>query len=128
MRRSAVFFATGALAFSGLAGCETSSPPMATAGDVPSQCFDRQQIVSLMPQTSRSLDVVTSGGEAYELTLGSSCLDLQAQSRPVIKPRTGDRICGTGDADVFYAGSNIPQECRVTVVRRLSAEEAAKLK
>ena len=128
MKRSVALMACGTLALVSLSGCETSSPPAATAAAASSQCLDVRQIQSIMPQDSRTVDIVTNANEAFELKLDSPCLDLDVQARPQVRTRGTNQICGAGDGDVFYPGSNIPQVCRVMAVRHMSADEAAKLK
>ena len=129
MKTSIAFLATSALALVTLSGCETPASPGAAAGATPaSQCLDTRKIQSIIPQDSLTVNVITYGGDAFELKLGSPCLDMRPERRPQINSHGHDLVCGAGDAEIFYPGSNLNQTCRVTAVRRLSAEEAAKVK
>ncbi len=102
MKRSIALMACGALALTALGGCETQSPPTASANAAPSQCLDVRKIQRIISQDSQTVDVVTYGNNAFELKLNAPCLDLNVQTRPEIRTRGTDLICGVGDGSVFY--------------------------
>lgn len=94
------------------------------------QCFDTDFIRSFQTVDDHTIVVESSQGQGYELKLGGVCIGLDTSFMIGLRSRMGSsQVCGPFDADVVYndnGGIRGHQECPITEVRHLNADEAAK--
>jgi len=94
-------------------------------GRDPKACFDPTFVDGFQTPDDRTM-IVTSGREAYKLSLTGACIGLDTSFVVGIKSRypMAD-VCGPFDAEILYRDAGRHQTCQITAVKHLSPEEAA---
>lgn len=123
-----------ALAATGLAAVLTACAPGpgttltdATAGRA---CFYHDEVSSFRPGETQSVYLRANGSDIFELKASGYCRDLDSANALAFTPLPGSaqRLCVGDYTQVSLSASISPATpCRVQVVRRLTAEEAAAL-
>ncbi|WP_339871808.1 hypothetical protein [uncultured Brevundimonas sp.] len=93
-------------------------------------CFYQDEVSSFRPGESQSLYVRAVGADIFELRASAHCRDLDTADALAFTPMPGPprRLCVGDHAQLSVSASISPATpCRVEVVRRLTAEQAAAL-
>jgi len=93
-------------------------------------CFYQDDVSSFRAGESQSLYIREVGADIFELRASAHCRDLDSADALAFTPMPGPplRLCVGDHAQVSVSASiSPPTPCRVEVVRRLTAEEAAAL-
>lgn len=93
-------------------------------------CFYQDEVSNFRPGESQSLYVRAVGADIFELRATAHCRDLDSADALAFTPMPGppQRLCVGDHAQISVSASISPTiPCRVEVVRRLAAEEAAAL-
>ena len=93
-------------------------------------CFYQDEVISFRPGESQSLYVRAVGADIFELRASAHCRDLDTADALAFPPMPGpaQRLCVGDHAQISVSASISPTApCRVEIVRRLTAEEAAAL-
>lgn len=93
-------------------------------------CFYQDEVSSFRPGESQSLYIRAVGPDIFELRASAHCRDLDSADALAFTPMPGPprRLC-VGDHVLISVSASISPTtpCRVEIVRRLTAEEAAAL-
>ena len=94
-------------------------------GRDPHACFDPTFVDGFQTPDDHTM-IVTSGREAYKLSLTGACIGLDTSFVVGIRSRypMAD-VCGPFDAEILYRDGDRRQSCQITAVKHLSPEEAA---
>lgn len=93
-------------------------------------CFYQDEVSSFRPGETRSLYVRAVGADIFELRASARCRDLASADALAFIPGPGPvrRLCVGDHAQVSVSASISPTiPCRIEVLRRLTAEQAAAL-
>ncbi|MBW8734113.1 MAG: hypothetical protein JF571_07380 [Asticcacaulis sp.] len=94
-------------------------------GRDPRACFDPTFVDGFQTPDDRTM-IITSGREAYKLSLTGVCIGLDTSFMVGIRSRYPmAEVCGPFDADIIYRDGDRHQSCKITDVKHLSPEEAA---
>jgi hypothetical protein len=94
-------------------------------GRDPRACFDPTFVDGFQTPDDRTM-IITSGREAYKLSLTGACIGLDTSFVVGIRSRYPmAEVCGPFDADIIYRDGDRHQTCQITAVKHLSPEEAA---
>jgi hypothetical protein len=94
-------------------------------GRDPRACFDPTFVDGFQTPDDRTM-IITSGREAYKLSLTGACIGLDTSFVVGIRSRYPmAEVCGPFDADILYRDGDRHQTCQITAVKHLSPEEAA---
>lgn len=89
-------------------------------------CFFTQQIDNFRAGDNQTLYIRSRNREVFELQTSGWCQELETSYRLAIVADGGsDRLCEGDRAAITVPGS--PEQCRVQVARRLTAEEVEAL-
>ncbi len=92
------------------------------------KCFDPAMVRNFESVDDHTMVITTNWNDAFKLTLGPACIDLDTSAMVGIKSRTGfGDVCGPFDADIIYSdlGRERPQTCSITAVEHLTGDAAA---
>jgi len=94
-------------------------------GRDPHACFDPTFVDGFQTPDDHTM-IVTSGREAYKLSLTGVCIGLDTSFVVGIRSRYPmAEVCGPFDAEILYRDGDRRQTCQITAVKHLSPEEAA---
>ena len=130
------FVAIVAVAFLGVALVAGASLAMTgkPSGDVKPgsdrhRCFDPTFVRGFQTPNDNTVIIESDDNQAYELTMSGACFGLSDSFAIGIRSRTGmHEVCDPFDADILFHDNTMGErrECRVTGIRHLMGDEAAK--
>jgi len=108
-----------------------SHPSSVAAPSVEPRCFSPRDITHFRVSDIHKVLLLVADKSIYEVTFASPCPDVDWNYGFVVRG-SGDRVCEGSNLDVRIAPTRTPESgmstrCRITNVRRLSAQEVAAL-
>ncbi len=119
----AVLIAAG-ISAGGLAWAMSNRPSQDVTPSDRYQCFDPKFLRGFQTVGNDKLVITSDDNQAYELTVGGTCIGLDSTFMIGIRSRFAmSDICGPFDAEIVYHDLG-PQRCPIIAMRHLQGAEA----